>query len=54
LAINANPSFAEAYFNRALILLVLENREQACKDLSKAGELGLLSAYDIIAKYCNN
>ncbi|KAB2859891.1 MAG: tetratricopeptide repeat protein [Flavobacteriales bacterium] len=54
LAINANPSFAEAYFNRALILLVLENREQACKDLSKAGELGLLQAYDVIAKYCNN
>lgn len=52
-AIKANPLFAEAYFNRALLLLILENRELACKDLSKAGELGLSQAYEIIAKYCN-
>ncbi|MBI2280762.1 MAG: tetratricopeptide repeat protein [Bacteroidetes bacterium] len=52
-SIKVNPNFAEAYFNRGLILLVLDNREQACKDFSKAGELGLLLSYDIIAKYCN-
>ena len=52
-AIKVNSNFAEAYFNRGLILLVLDNREQACKDFSKAGELGLLLSYDIIAKYCN-
>jgi tetratricopeptide (TPR) repeat protein len=52
-AIKVNSNFAEAYFNRGLILLVLDNREQACKDFSKAGELGLLLSYDVIAKYCN-
>jgi len=52
-SIKVNPNFAEAYFNRGLILLVLDNRDQACKDFSKAGELGLLLSYDIIARYCN-
>ncbi len=52
-AIKVNSSFADAYYNRALILLILENREQACADLSKAGELGFLPAYEVIAKYCN-
>jgi len=52
-SIKVNPNFAEAYFNRGLILLVLDNREQACKDFSKAGELGFLTSYDLIARYCN-
>lgn len=52
-SLKVNPNFAESYFNRGLILLVLDNREQACKDFSKAGELGFLTAYDVIAKYCN-
>jgi len=52
-AINVSSTFSEAYLNRALILLILDNNEQACKDLSKAGELGNINVYDIIGKYCN-
>jgi tetratricopeptide (TPR) repeat protein len=52
-AIKVSSSFSEAYLNRALILLILDNKEQACIDLSKSGELGNTSVYDIIAKYCN-
>ena len=53
IAINLSPSFAEAYLNRALILLILENNQQACKDFSKAGELGILTGYSLISKFCN-
>jgi tetratricopeptide (TPR) repeat protein len=45
---------AEAYFNRGLILIQNKaNKNLACLDFSKAGELGLKDAYDMIEKYCN-
>ncbi len=52
MAIKLNPQFAEAYFNRALVLLYLKENKLACKDLSKAGELGIKEAYNIIKRYC--
>jgi len=52
MAIRLEPKMAEAYFNRALTLLYLEEDELACKDLSKAGELGIVEAYNIIKRYC--
>lgn len=45
------PEFAEAYYNRGLILLYQGKKEAARKDLSKAGELGLYRAYNIIKRY---
>ena len=41
------PSMAQAYFNRALLLLPT-NQAAAEADLSKAGELGLYNAYSIL------
>jgi tetratricopeptide (TPR) repeat protein len=52
MAIKLNPGLAEAYFNRALVLLYLKENKLACKDLSKAGELGIEEAYNIIKRYC--
>ncbi|PIZ05359.1 MAG: hypothetical protein COY57_07720, partial [Flavobacteriales bacterium CG_4_10_14_0_8_um_filter_32_5] len=52
-AIYADATFAEAFLNRGLILLILNNNEQACKDLSSAGELGIPSVYQLINRYCN-
>ena len=49
-AIKLDNRFAEAYFNRGLTYITLDNRSQGVKDLSKAGELGLYSAYNIIKK----
>lgn len=49
--INTYPDFAEAYYNRGLIYLYQGNKEQGRKDLSKAGELGLHEAYNIIKRY---
>jgi tetratricopeptide (TPR) repeat protein len=46
-----NPSFAEAYYNRGLARLFLGQNEQGTRDLSKAGELGLYGAYNLIKRF---
>jgi hypothetical protein len=53
MAIKIEPDMAEAYYNRALTLLYLKEEKLACKDLSKAGELGVKEAYSVIKRYCN-
>jgi tetratricopeptide (TPR) repeat protein len=52
MAIKLQPDLAEAYYNRALTLLYINENKLACKDLSKAGELGITGAYNIIKRYC--
>ncbi len=52
-AIEKEPGLAEAYFNRALTLIFLNDARSACRDLSQAGELGLEQAYKVIKQYCN-
>lgn len=53
IAISLNPEYAEAYLSRGLMKLYLGQKYSGCLDLSKAGELGAIEAYDIIAKFCN-
>ena len=48
-----NTHFAEAYFNRGLLHLLLDETDLAIPDLSKAGELGIYQAYNIIKKNQN-
>jgi tetratricopeptide (TPR) repeat protein len=50
-AIEANPDFAEAWFNRGLTNIFLENEVTGTLDLSKAGELGIFKAYNVIKRY---
>ena len=50
-AIKLNPEFAEAYFNRGLTLVFQGKTIEGIADLSKAGELGLYSAYNIIKRF---
>ena len=49
--IELDPEFAEAYFNRGLTQIFLGNNKQGILDLSKAGELGVISAYNIIKRF---
>lgn len=49
--IETYPDFAEAYYNRGLIYIYQGDKEKGRKDLSKAGELGLHEAYNIIKRY---
>lgn len=51
-AIKYQPNLAEAYFNKGLTLLLLKDNEAACPNLSKAGELGIISSYNLIKRYC--
>ena len=51
--IEMNTTFAEAYFNRGILQLLLDNPTLAIPDLSKAGELGIYQAYNIIKRNQN-
>lgn len=50
-AIELNNEFAEAWFNRGLINLFLGEDDKGTVDLSKAGELGVYDAYNVIKRY---
>ncbi|MGL4294017.1 MAG: tetratricopeptide repeat protein [Bacteroidales bacterium] len=49
-AIELYPDFAEALFNRGLVYLYLGQNQKGIADLSKAGELGIISAYNILKR----
>ncbi len=51
-AIARDPGMGEAWYNRALTLLYLNENQLACTDLSKAGENGISEAYAVMYKYC--
>ena len=50
-AIQGEPDFAEAYFNRGLTYLYIGEDEKGLTDLSKAGELGIVRAYNLIMRF---
>ena len=49
-AIERDPEFAEAYYNRGLARLSQGDVNRGIADLSKAGELGIYNAYNIIKR----
>jgi tetratricopeptide (TPR) repeat protein len=51
-AIEINQTDGQAYYTRALIILVTGTKEDGCADLAKASGLGYKAADDLIAKYC--
>lgn len=51
-AVSLQADMAEAYYNKGLTLLLLKDNEAACPNLSKAGELGIISSYNMIKRYC--
>lgn len=50
-AIELNDRFAEAYFNRGLARMYTGNVNEGAADLSKAGELGLFQAYNVMKRF---
>ena len=50
-AIAQDGDFAEAYFNRGLTYVFIGENEKGLADLSKAGELGIYQAYNMITKF---
>ena len=53
-AIELNPNFAEAYYNRGLIQIYMKDTHKGCLDISKAGELGIEEAYEVLRAYSAN
>jgi len=50
-AINIDPDFAEAYFNRGLTYIYTGDNAHGIDDLSRAGELGIYQAYNLITRF---
>ena len=50
-AIELNPNFGEAYYNRGLVQIFMKDTRKGCLDLSKAGELGIENAYEVLKFY---
>jgi tetratricopeptide (TPR) repeat protein len=51
-AIICKDDFTEAYYNRGLLRLLLGETREGCEDMSRAGELGMNDAYNVIKRYC--
>lgn len=49
-AIELKPDFAEAYFNRGYVALSSGSRRNGLNDLSRAGELGIVAAYNLMKR----
>lgn len=49
-ALKIDPEFGEAYYNRGLSYMQQGNRQLAFADLSKAGELGVMSSYNLLKR----
>ena len=47
-ALKLDSRIAEAYYNRGLVKIALQQQTEGLKDLGKAGELGLYDAYGVI------
>lgn len=50
-ALAIDDKFPEALYNRGVVLLLQEKKPEGLADLSKAGELGLYGAYNLIKRY---
>lgn len=50
-AIAIDHNFAESYFNRGLTYVYIGENEKGLTDLSKAGELGIYQAYNLITRF---
>lgn len=53
-ALQLDKEFAEAYYNRGICYIQLGKISEGVADLSKAGESGLYSAYNLIKRYADN
>ncbi|AYB34232.1 tetratricopeptide repeat protein [Chryseolinea soli] len=51
--IQINPKNVDAYYMRGILRIEFGDMKNGCLDLSKAGELGDLKAYEVIKEKCN-
>jgi tetratricopeptide (TPR) repeat protein len=51
-AVALRDDLAEAWYNRGLVSILLSENHNGCRDLSRAGELGVTDAYRVMKRYC--
>jgi tetratricopeptide (TPR) repeat protein len=51
--IQINPKNVDAYYMRGILRINFGDMKNGCLDLSKAGEMGDLKAYEVIKEKCN-
>jgi tetratricopeptide (TPR) repeat protein len=51
--IQINPKSVDAFYMRGILRIDFGDMKNGCLDLSKAGELGDLKAYEVIKERCN-
>ena len=49
-ALQRNADFGEAYYNRGLAYLSMGDKARGVADISKAGELGVVPAYNLLKR----
>ena len=49
-AISIKPDFGQAYYNRGIAYLRMGNMDKGVADLSRAGELGIVSSYNVLKR----
>lgn len=49
-ALRLEPTMGEAYYNRGYLYLKMGNKDAAIADLSKAGEYGVVSSYNLLKR----
>jgi len=52
--IEQQAQLGEAHYNMGLLKIFMKDPSSGCRDLSKAGELGIQSAYQVIYKFCKD
>ena len=50
-AIELDKNMGEAYYNRGLVQIFMKDTRKGCMDLSKAGELGIERAYEVLGEF---
>ena len=50
-AIELDRNMGEAYYNRGLVQIFMKDTRKGCMDLSKAGELGIERAYEVLREF---
>ena len=53
-AIEIKQDFGEAYYNRGIAFFRMGNFDKGMADLSRAGELGIMSSYNLIKRMRRN
>jgi len=51
--IEIDPKMGEVFYNKGITMIYLNDSDNGCRYISKAGELGIKNAYTVLKRFCN-